>query len=183
MNAVPTTWLAGGLGALAAVLLAVGLVVYLRHRQSLDYLLRKIAWQQLKDVVIPDDVDGEIHLDLALLTPRGILVLEIRRATGTLFWGEQLERWTVLDGARRKVIDNPLPGMRARRHAVHALTPRVPVDGRVLLVGPVQISGENPPGVVLQSELLAEFPARGRTPPPDSLREAWATLRAASRPI
>jgi hypothetical protein len=134
-------------------------------------------------VVIPDDVDGEIHLDLALLTPRGILVLEIRRAAGTLFWGEQLERWTVLDGARRKVIDNPLPGMRARRHAVHALAPRVPVDGRVLFIGPVQISGDNPPGVVLQSELLAEFPARGRTPPPDALREAWDALRAASRPI
>jgi hypothetical protein len=180
---MPSTWLAAGLGALAAVLLAVGLVVYLRRRQSLEYLLRKIAWKQLTDVVIPDDVDGEIHLDLALLTPRGILVLEIRRAAGTLFWGEQLERWTVLDGARRKVIDNPLPGMRARRHAVHALAPRVPVDGRVLFIGPVQISGDNPPGVVLQSELLAEFPARGRTPPPDALREAWDALRAASRPI
>jgi hypothetical protein len=180
---MPSTWLAAGLGALAAVLLAVGLVVYLRRRQSLEYLLRKIAWTQLTDVVIPDDVDGEIHLDLALLTPRGILVLEIRRAAGTLFWGEQLERWTVLDGARRKVIDNPLPGMRARRHAVHALAPRVPVDGRVLFIGPVQISGDNPPGVVLQSELLAEFPARGRTPPPDALREAWDALRAASRPI
>lgn len=183
MNTVPTAWLAGGLGAFAAVLLAVGLVIYLRRRQSLEHLLRKIAWQQLKDVVIPDDVDGEIHLDLALLTPRGILVLEIRRAAGMLFWGEQLERWTVLDGARRKVIDNPLPGMRARRHAVHALTPRVPVDGRVLLLGPVQISGENPPGVVLQSELLTEFPARGRAPPPEALRDAWEALRAASRPI
>jgi hypothetical protein len=180
---MPSTLLAAGLGAVAAVLLAVGLVAYLRRRQGLEYLLRKIAWQQLTDVVIPDDVDGEIHLDLALLTPRGILVLEIRRAAGTLFWGEQLERWTVLDGARRKVIDNPLPGMRARRHAVHALAPRVPVDGRVLFVGPVQISGDNPPGVVLQSELLAEFPARGRTRPPDALREAWDALRAAARPV
>jgi sensor c-di-GMP phosphodiesterase-like protein len=41
---MPSTWLAAGLGALAAVLLAVGLVVYLRRRQSLEYLLRKIAW-------------------------------------------------------------------------------------------------------------------------------------------
>lgn len=183
MNAAPNAWLGGGLALLAALLLVVGLVVFLRRRQSLEVLLRRIAWQQLADVVIPDDVDGEIHLDLALLTARGILVLEVRRAAGTLFWGEQLERWTVLDGARRKVIDNPLPGMRARRHAVHALVPRVPVDGRVLLVGPVQISGDNPPGVVLQAELLAEFPARGKAPPPDALREAWAVLCAAARPI
>lgn len=183
MNAVPTPWLSGGLAVAAALLLVVGLVVFLRRRQSLEALLGRIAWAQLKDVVIPDDVDGEIHLDLALLTTRGILVLEVRRAAGTLFWGEQLERWTVLDGARRKVIENPLPGLQARRHAVHALAPRVPVDGRVLLVGPVRISGDNPPGVLLPAELLAEFPVRGKTPPPDTLREAWATLRAASRPI
>src|SRR5690606_27488112 len=108
VNAAPNAWLGGGLALLAVLLLVVGLVVFLRRRQSLEVLLGRIAWRQLADVVIPDDVDGEIHLDLALLTARGILVLEVRRAAGTLFWGEQLERWTVLDGARRKVIDNPL---------------------------------------------------------------------------
>lgn len=183
MNDAPTMWISGGLAVIAALSLVVGLVFFLRRQQSLEVLLRRIAWEQLKDVVIPDDVDGEIHLDLALLTARGILVLEVRRAAGTLFWGEQLERWTVLDGARRKVIDNPLPGMRARRHAVHALVPRVPVDGRVLLVGPVQISGDNPPGVALPADLLAEFPARGKSPPPDTLRKAWDDLRTAARPI
>lgn len=183
MNAASTGWLGGGLAVVAVLLLVAGLVIFLRRQQSLEVLLRRIAWEQLKDVVIPDDVDGEIHLDLALLTARGILVLEVRRAAGTLFWGEQLERWTVLDGARRKVIDNPLPGMRARRHAVHALVPRVPVDGRVLLAGPVQISGDNPPGVVLTSDLLAEFPARGKAPPPDTLQAAWEALKAAARPV
>lgn len=183
MSAVSSAWLGGGLAAGAALLLVAGLVVLLRRRQSLEVLLRRIAWEQLKDVVIPDDVDGEIHLDLALLTTRGILVLEIRRAAGTLFWGEQLERWTVLDGTRRKVIDNPLPGLRARRHAVHALAPRVPVDGRVLLVGPVRMSGGSPPGVMLPGELLLEFPARGKTSPPEPLRVAWDALKAAARPI
>lgn len=183
MNSAQTMWLGLGLASAAALLLVVGLVVFFRRRQSLEFLLRRISWDQLRDVVIPDDVEGEIHLDLALLTARGILVLEVRRAAGTLFWGEQLQRWTVLDGARRKVIDNPLPGMRARRHAVHALAPRVPVDGRVLFVGPVQVSGDNPPGVVLSAELLAEFPARGKAPPPEALRAAWNDLRSAARPI
>jgi hypothetical protein len=182
MNGLPAAgWL---LGAVALGVLAVAAVVaFRRRRRGLDYLLRRISWQQLRDVVIPDEVDGEIHLDLALLTPRGILVLEVRRAAGTLFWGPQLDRWTVLDGARRQLLDNPLPGMRARRHAVHAITPRVPVDGRVLLLGPVEISGERPPGVVLQEDLVTEFPARGKQPPPTLLREAWDALAAAARPI
>lgn len=183
MNGMPMNWwLAAGL---AGALLLLVLVAWLirRRRRQLDYLLRKIAWFQLSDVIIPDDVDGEIHLDLALLTTRGILVLEVRHASGTLFWGHQLEQWTVLDGARRTVLKNPLPGLRARRHAVHALAPRVPVDGRVLLLGDVRVSAEMPPGVVLPEDLVAEYPARGRTQPPPELKAAWEALAAAARPL
>ncbi|MFU8895537.1 MAG: nuclease-related domain-containing protein [Gammaproteobacteria bacterium] len=183
MTSAPANWFIGIALAVIAVLSVIGLVSWLRRRRSFDYLLKRMAWERLEDVVIPDEVDGEIHLDLALLTPRGILLLEVRRASGTLFWGANLDRWTVLDGARRKVLDNPLPGLRARRHAVRALAPQVPVDGRVLLVGPVEISGAAPPGVVLQADLVAEFPARGKQSPPPELRAAWAALKAAARPL
>lgn len=181
MNAVPAAWLvAGGIAVLAALLL--GLVALRRRRSGLAHLLRRISWQRLEDVIIPDDVDGEIHLDLALLTDRGILLLEVRQASGTLFWGEQLEQWTVLDGARRTVLRNPLPALRARRHAVQALAPHVPVDARLLLAGPVQISGGTPPGLMLREELLIAFPARGKQRPAPALQQAWDALKSASRP-
>lgn len=171
-------------GAALLVLLAVAaLWAWYRRRDRLDLMLRKIAWHRLTDVLIPDDVDGEIHLDLVLLTARGILVLEVRRAAGTLFWGDQLEYWTLLDGRRRAQIRNPLPGLLAKRHAAHALAPRVPVSGRVLLLGPVTISGTPPPGVVTAEELLAEFPPHRRQPVPEALREAWAELSAQARPL
>jgi MYXO-CTERM domain-containing protein len=178
----PAGWFAIAAGGVLLLGLALAWSIR-RRRRRLDYLLRRIAWAQLADVIIPDEVDGEIHLDLALLTARGILVLEVRRVSGTLFWGHQLEQWTVLDGAQRTVLKNPLPGMRARRHAVHAIAPRVPVDGRVLLVGEVRVSGEMPPGVVLPEDLVTEYPARGRTPPPPPLKEAWDALATAARPL
>lgn len=182
MNDLPAGWLMGA--AAAGILLIVVLwIVWLRRRKSLESLLRRIAWERLADVVIPDDVEGEIHLDLALLTPRGILVLDVRYVAGTLFWGDQLESWTVLDGARRTVLRNPLPGLRARRHAVSALAPGVPVDGRILLVGPIQIAGERPPGVVVLEDLVTEYPARGRQPRPAELRDAWRALKSAARPV
>jgi hypothetical protein len=183
VNDLPVAWLIAGAALLTAVAIAVGARMLLRRRAGIRHLLRRIAWQQLSDVIIPDEVDGEIHLDLALLTPRGILVLEVRHVSGTLFWGDQLEQWTVLDGARRTVLANPLPGMRARRHAVHALAPRVPVEARVLLVGDIEIAGERPPGVVTLDDLVAEIPDRGRQRPPESLSEAWAALKKAARPI
>ncbi|HUG99289.1 MAG TPA: nuclease-related domain-containing protein [Gammaproteobacteria bacterium] len=183
MSSVPAGWLIAAAVLVGALALVAGSVALARRRRSIGYLLRRIAWEQLEDVIIPDDVDGEIHLDRALLTPRGILVLEVRHVSGTLFWGDQLEQWTVLDGARRVVLQNPLPGMRARRHAVHALAPTVPVDGRVLLVGGVTIAGETPPGVVTPEDLVAEIPARDRKPPPARLSEAWQALKKASRPV
>jgi len=175
-------YLPAGLGLLTLLVAVLGWVWY-RRRDRLDLMLRKIAWDRLTDVLIPDDVDGQIHLDLALLTTKGILVLEVRRATGTLFWGDQLEHWTLLDGRRRGQIRNPLPGLLAKRHAVHALTPRVPVSGRVLLLGDVTISGATPPGVVSAEELLAEFPPHGRQPVPEALQAAWAELSAQAQPL
>lgn len=181
MTAIPS-WLPVLAAVSVLAVAAVAAAVMVRRRRSLDGLLRRLAWAQLADVVIPDPVDGEIHLDLVLLTARGILVLDVRHVNGTVFWGERLDRWTVLDGARRKSLPNPLPGLRARRHAVHAIAPRVPVDGRVLLVGQPHFSADRPPGVVLVEDLATEFPARGRTSPPASLAEAWAALKGAVRP-
>lgn len=183
MSGLPLAWLAAGAALAGAVLIAAVLVWIRRRRGTLDHLLRRISWAQLADVIIPDEVDGEIYLDRALLTPRGILVLEVRHASGTLFWGDQLEQWTVLDGARRVVLPNPLPGMRARRHAVHALARSVPVEARVLLVGAISIAGERPPGVVTTEDLVAEFPVRDRKKPPAALSEAWAALKKSARRI
>jgi len=178
-----SSWYLPAAGAFLGLLALGAAWAWYRRRDRLDLILRKIAWRRLADVVIPDDVDGEIHLDLVLLTAKGILVLEVRRATGTLFWGDQLEYWTLLDGRRRTRIRNPLPGLQAKRHAVHALAPRVPVSGRVLLLGTVSISGATPPGVVSAEELLAEFPPHGRKPVPETLQSAWADLSARARPL
>lgn len=183
MTLPASSWYLPAAGALLGLLVVAAAWTWYRRRDRLDLMLRKIAWQRLTDVVVPDDVDGEIHLDLVLLTAKGILVLEVRRASGTLFWGDQLEYWTLLDGRRRSQIRNPLPGLQAKRHAVHALAPRVPVSGRVLLLGTVSISGATPPGVVTAEQLLAEFPPHGRKPAPAALQSAWAELSAQARPL
>ena len=183
MTLPDSSWYLPAAGVVLGLLALGAAWAWYRRRDRLDLILRKIAWRRLADVVIPDDVDGEIHLDLVLLTAKGILVLEVRRATGTLFWGDQLEYWTLLDGRRRTQIRNPLPGLQAKRHAVHALAPRVPVSGRVLLLGTVSISGATPPGVVSAEQLLAEFPPHGRKPVPEALHSAWADLATRARPL
>ena len=176
------TWHAVAAGILAVLLPMAFLASRRRRRHELEQLLRKMAWDRIEDVIIPDEVDGEIQLDLVLLVTGGILVLEVRRVAGTLFWGDQLENWTLLDGPRRTVLRNPLPALSARIHAVEALAPTAPVEGRVLLAGPVTISGGAPPGVLLPDELFAEVPSKGKQRPPPELQAAWKALKQAARP-
>ncbi|MEJ2514400.1 MAG: nuclease-related domain-containing protein [Gammaproteobacteria bacterium] len=176
-----TIILAGGAAGLAVGVVA-GLWVR-RRRRSSQGVLRRIAWHQLEDVTVPDDVDGEIHIDGLLLTPAGILVLEVRRVEGTVFSGEQLDNWTALRDGGRAVIRNPLPGLRARVHAVRELVPpEVPVHGRVLFLGDMQFSGDHPPEVVTLEALAKEAGVREGQPDP-LLAGAWQDLKARARRV
>lgn len=173
-------WLAGAAagGLLAGI---AGVLLWRRRRPRLATTVRRIAWSRLADVVIPDDVDGEIHLDLLLLTPAGLVVLDVRRVAGRVYWGERLENWTAMDGPRRALLPNPLPGLAARRHAVRALAPGIAVEAFVLLVGDVSYVGDPPPEALTVDDLATRFPARGKGRPPPELANAWAALRKVAR--
>lgn len=173
-------WILAGAGLAVVLLGLVVLVVLRRRRRSLEGRLRRLSWHALADITLPDDVDGRIHVDLLLMTAAGLLVLEVRRMEGTVFAADQLDSWTVLHPrGRRTVLRNPLPGLKARLHAVRALVPDVPVSGYVVVVGDPAFSGSPPEEVVTDRALEALVPAR-QGPPPEALTAAWATLRSAA---
>ncbi len=149
-----------GIATLAVVgaLLAWGAwAAWRRFYGSTWMVLRRIGRERLTDVVIPDGVDGEIHLEHLVLTDRGILVLELRNAAGALFAGERLDEWRVIDGARRFTFRNPLPPLEARVRSVALLADGAPVVGRVAIIGQVSFAGGRPDRVTTLSELADEF--------------------------
>ena len=146
---------AGLVGLIALVWLAVR--AWRRHRAGPKQVFRRISAAQLVDVLIPDGLDGEIHLDHLLLTGSGILVVDLRNASGAVFGGEQMDDWTVLSSERRYTFRNPLGALEARVHAVRRLADKVPVMGRVVFVGDVEFAGGQVPGAVTLAELESEF--------------------------
>ena len=56
-------------------------------RRRLLATIKAISADHLHDVVIPDGLDGHIHLDLVLLTGHGILVLDVKDHDGSVFAG------------------------------------------------------------------------------------------------
>ena len=103
-----------------AILLACLAVVVWRTthtpRRRLLATVKAISSDALSDIVIPDGLDGQIHLDLVLLTVRGILVLDIKDHRGSVFAGANMEQWTVMDGPRRISVRNPLGALHDRVH-------------------------------------------------------------------
>lgn len=188
---MPTLTTPAVIGLVLALFIA-GFFGYLATRawrkfyQSPRMVLARIGQRRLSDLVIPDGMDGEIHVDHLLLTPHGILVLELRNASGALFAGENMDEWRVIDQPRRYSFRNPLPGLEARVHAVETISGEVPVFGRVAIAGQVKFTGGRPPRVAMLAEVAEEFsPRRSRKEKakiPDEYLQVWERLRQAVKP-
>ncbi|KPK60166.1 MAG: hypothetical protein AMJ59_07730 [Gammaproteobacteria bacterium SG8_31] len=171
--------------SLAGVLGYLAVVLWRKVYHSTRMVLGRLGRHRLSDLVLPDGMDGEIHVDHLFLTTRGILVLELRNASGAVFAGENLDEWRVIDRARRYSFRNPLPGLEARVHAVETLAGTVPVLGRVAIVGEVTFAGGCPRSVATLAEVAEEFNTKRKTAEAttlsDDYMEAWKRIREAIR--
>jgi hypothetical protein len=174
---------AGGLGLLAA---AAGIAWWLARRRaaaSLPARLRKAADDVLEGVLVPNADAGQIHLEFALLTRAGLVVVDVRDVSGNVFGSETMQEWTVLDRSRRFTFANPLPPLYDRVAAVRRIVPDLPVRGVVAFTAQAAFTKGFPPNVVLVDSLLAEIAAARASPDgpaADALQAGWAALRAAA---
>lgn len=168
--------------------LGLGLLVYLlvrlgrRLRARPQSVFRRLSRQRLQDVVIDDGLDGEIHLEHVLLTGRGVLVIDLRNASGAVFGGPRLEQWKVMAGERRFAFSNPLGPLTARVQAVERLVSPVPVCGRVVFAGPVEFPGGAVARVSTLTELEEEFSHHGDgSQTLDAFQSGWERLAGVAR--
>jgi Nuclease-related domain len=157
------------------VLLALGLVAVLayfvremvrqrRARRAIDNVISSVAFEELRNVLLPTGTGEQIHVNYLLLTQRGLLVIELFDVPGVIFAGEKMEQWSVFGPKRHFTFTNPLPMLYDRMAAVRSLAGDVPVEGRVVF----SMLGEFPkgrPDVVLRLDALQEeFPVVERIP-------------------
>jgi len=164
-----------GLPAWLWVLLALGLVAVAayfaremiqqrRARRAIDNVISSVAFEELRNVLLPTGTGEQVHINYLLLTQRGLLVIELFDVPGVIFAGEKMEQWSVFGAKRHFTFTNPLPMLYDRMAAVRHLAGEVPVEGRVVF----SMRGEFPkgrPDVVLRLDALQEeFPVVGRIP-------------------
>lgn len=154
------------LPALVGVIVIVILIFvwfFYRRRagRSIDSRLQRVSYDLLKQFIIPDGDDGEIHVEYALLTGRGVVVLDIEAVEGIVFGSDAMEDWTVMSDRRRFTFSNPQHALFDRMAAVKRLLPDVPVTGFVAFTRKAKFSKGQPSNVIdihrLIDELLAEI--------------------------
>ena len=146
----------------AGVLLLVVSGVWLwrlrqRRRRDINRRLRDACRGVLANFVIPDGNGEEIQVQYALLTARGILIIDIKDVEGHVFGSEAMQDWTVIADDRRFTFANPQPDLWDRVAAVKRLTPEVPVIGFVGFTGRARFTKGQPRSVTLLEPLLQEL--------------------------
>ncbi len=188
MNVIST--LEGQLVVGGAALLVLLLLAWWLHRRGraspVAKRFRAIAVDALVDVIVPNGMGGEIHLDHVLLTARGLVVIDIKDVQGIVFASDRMDDWTVIGSDSRYTFANPQPALYDRVAAVRSVVPDVPVAGHVLFSDHADFS-KGTPREVIQPEGLVKLYQK---PPKDELRTLvdafrphWERLKEESVPL
>jgi hypothetical protein len=156
----------------------------LRRRRAIDNVISSVAYDELRDVLLPTGTGEQIHLHYLLLTQKGLLVVDLFDVPGVIFAGEKMGQWSVFGPKRHFTFTNPLPMLDERVSAVRLLAGDVPVEGLALF----SMQGEFPkghPDTVLRLDALHErFPAVERSTggAAAAFAPVWERVKAAAQP-
>ncbi len=142
-----------------ALLLVAGLAYLILRRKSggLEGALADISFDRIERLVIPSADEGEILIDYLMLTSKGLLILEVKDNQGTVFGGDKLQDWTVINDKRRYTFSNPQPALYDRIAAVRQIVREVPVSGRILFLDGADFTKGVPDMVTDCANLVVDF--------------------------
>ncbi|MDQ1311009.1 MAG: hypothetical protein QG601_2279 [Pseudomonadota bacterium] len=178
-------WVLLGLGLLAAaVIFARDWLRQVRARKAIDNVISSVAYDELRNVLLPTGTGEQIHVNYLLLTQRGLLVIDLFDVPGMIFAGQKMEQWSVFGPKRHFTFTNPLPMLDDRLAAVRQLAGETPVEGRIVF----SMRGEFPkgrPSTVLRLDALQdEFPVveRAQGGIVAALAPVWERVKQAAQP-
>lgn len=144
-----------------AILLLLLVWLWIRQRRhhplTMAGAFATIAFERIDNLIVPNADEGEIQIDHLLLTPNGLLVIDVKDVYGTVFGSDKMQDWTVISDERRFTFANPQPALYDRIAAVRAIVRQVPVSGRVLFLAGARFTKGVPALVCTLEQLVEEF--------------------------
>lgn len=156
-----------------------------RRRLALVARITAVSLDHVRDVLVPDGNGGVLHLDYVLLTPRGLLVIDLRDVGGNVFGSDQMSDWTVMDGAQRFTFTNPQSALYDRVAALRGIAANVPVEGRIVFTRRAAFPKGLPRFTLGEDSMLSDFPLGERQVAEAAVapyRSGWDALRTVFKP-
>lgn len=180
-------WVFTSLAGAAVVLIAVFLLLWFRRRRSrraIDRRLEAVAYDVLKNVLLPNGMGGQIHVNYLLLTARGVLVVDVLDVPGAIFAGDQMLEWTAIGRKGRYTFANPQSALFDRVAAVRMIAHDVPVEGRVVFTERGEFPKGRPRWVLRFDDLDRDYPAvdRGQGAVVAAFADVWNRVRSSCEP-
>jgi len=158
-------WVVAAAGLLAATVYFVrNWLRQVRARKAIDNVISSVAYDELRNVLLPTGTGEQIHVHYLLLTQNGLLVIDLFDVQGMIFAGDKMAQWSVFGPKRHFTFTNPLPMLEDRVMAVKQLAGDVPVAGRIIFSMRGEFPKGRPDAVLRLDALQDEFPVVERSP-------------------
>ena len=145
--------------------------------QNINRNVRRIGVEVIRNIALPDGMDGKVSIENIVLTAGGIYILPIKRYCGIIFAADNIETWTQVIGKRSYKFPNPLTELDAYVMAVRNLIPNITVEGRILVTSDATFPKGKPDRVIPVST-ITEVLAVDKGEVSTQLRDAWDKLKA-----
>lgn len=155
-----------------------------RRRRTLGNVFATIAFERIDNLIVPNADEGEIQIDHLLLTPRGLLIIDVKDVVGTVFGSDKMQDWTVISEERRFTFGNPQPALYDRIAAIRAIVRQVPVAGRILFLDGAKFTKGVPDLVCSLDELVEAFAETDRASAKmqvEAFKPHWELIRKRAR--
>ncbi len=171
------------IGMAFIIIISVILVLLWKTRQSnqthryFPRIIKKISKHYMKNVLIPDAVEGSSFIDWMVLTPRGVLIISQKPYQGMIFASENISHWTQVVDRRSYSFDNPLRQLEVDVVTIKTLVPGVPVKGYVVFDRNSFFPKGKPKIVLTLNEIKQNISVFKEGEISDELKQAWDKLR------
>ncbi len=179
-------WIVFALGLLGAAAYFIREKVrQVRARKAIDNVISSVAYDELRNVLLPTGTGDQIHVNCLLLTQKGLLVIDLFDAHGMIFAGEKMEQWSIFGPKRHFMITNPLPILYDRVAVLSQFAGEdVPVEGRIVFSMRGEFPKGRPDAVIRLDELQDQFPAVERSAggAAAAFADVWERIKLAAQP-
>lgn len=169
-----------GIPIAAALILGVAIYKMLRKYFSKNNharLIRKLSKYSVRNVVIPDAVEGSSFIDWVVLIPQGILVLNIKSYRGMIFASENIHQWTQVVNNRSYTFKNPLQQLELDVVTIKSFIPGAPVKGYVVFDYDSVFPKGKPKNVTTINEIKQNVELFNEGEISEELLEYWSKLK------